>query len=112
MSTVWVIVTWDDTALVLRCWGEEDRATQGRRRTALSRALKARADVVVELRELDFADPSLMVDLAMLARRLRRRGRELWLQGAQPQITRLIERVGLHRLDGVRLDGGSAIAPA
>ncbi len=104
------IVTWDSTSFVLRCWGDEDRATQGRRRGAISRALKASADVVVDLGGLDFADPSLMVDLAMLARRLRRRGAELWLRGAQPQITRLIELVGLHRLHGVRLDGGAALA--
>lgn len=104
------IVTWDATSFVLRCWGDEDRATQGRRRGAISRALKSRADVVVDFRDLYFADPSLMVDLAMLARRLRRRGVGLWIRGAQPQITRLIELVGLHRLDGVRFDGGSALA--
>jgi anti-anti-sigma factor len=104
------IVTWDDTSFVLRCWGDEDRATQGRRRGALARALKATTDVVVDLAGLEFADASLMVDFAMLSRRLRRRGGGLWLRGAQPQVSRLIEVVGLHRLDGVRLDGGSALA--
>lgn len=102
------IVDWDDSRQMLRCWGDEGRATQGRRRGALSRALKAPADVVVDLGALTFADASLMVDLAMLARRLRRRGQELWLRGAQPQIARLIELVGLHRLEGVRVDGGPA----
>jgi anti-anti-sigma regulatory factor len=63
--------------------------------------------VVVDLSELTFADPSLMLDLAMLARRLRARGRALLLRGAQPQIRTLIELVGLHRLDGVRLEGTS-----
>jgi anti-anti-sigma factor len=80
------------------------RSTQGRRRRALARAFTAEADVVVDLSELSFADASLMVDLAMLSRRLRRRGRALMLRGAQPQIQRLIELVGLDRLPGVRLE--------
>jgi anti-anti-sigma regulatory factor len=63
--------------------------------------------VIVDLSELTFADPSLMLDLAMLARRLRTRGRALLLRDAQPQIRTLIELVGLHRLDGVRLEGPS-----
>jgi anti-anti-sigma regulatory factor len=62
---------------------------------------------VVDLSELAFADSSLMVDLAVLARRLRVRGRGIWLRGAQPQIMTLIELVGLHRLPGVRLEGVS-----
>jgi anti-anti-sigma regulatory factor len=63
--------------------------------------------VIVDLTELVFADTSLMVDLAMLSRRLRTRGRALLLRGAQPQIQRLIELVGLDRLPGVRVDGPS-----
>ena len=42
-----------------------------------------------------------MLDLAMLARRLRCAGRTLVLCDAQPHITRLIQRVGLDRLPGV-----------
>jgi anti-anti-sigma regulatory factor len=61
--------------------------------------------VTVDLRDLAFADSTLMIDLAMLSRRLRRRGRALLLQGAQPQIMALIEKVGLHRLPGVQIDG-------
>ncbi len=60
---------------------------------------------MVDLSELVFADTSLMLDLAMLSRRLRRRGRAILLRGAQPQIWTLIELVGLHRLPGVRFDG-------
>jgi anti-anti-sigma factor len=71
----------------------------------LTRAFKAQADVVVDLTQLSFADSSLMIDLAMLSRRLRRRGRALRLHGAQPQIWTLIETVGLDRLPGVRADG-------
>jgi anti-anti-sigma regulatory factor len=59
--------------------------------------------VAVDLEELGFADASLMLDLAMLARRLRHRGRKILLRGAQPQIVTLIELTGLHRLDGVRM---------
>ena len=82
--------------------GDEDRATQGGRRHALSRALiHCRTDLVVDLSELAFADASLMLDLAMLARRLRRAGRQLVLQGAQPHIARLIQLMGLDRLPGV-----------
>jgi anti-anti-sigma factor len=99
------MVDFDEKPPVLRCRGDEDRSTQGRRRQALTRAFRAQADVVVDLSELVFADASLMVDLAMLARRLRRHGRALLLCGAQPQIRTLIELVGLHRLPGVRFDG-------
>jgi anti-anti-sigma regulatory factor len=60
--------------------------------------------VIVDLSQLSFADTSLMLDLVILARRLRSRGRALLLRGAQPQIMTLIEMVGLHRLDGVRLE--------
>jgi anti-anti-sigma regulatory factor len=91
----------------LRCRGDEDRTTQGRRRQALARALRVQADVVVDLSELVFADASLMLDLALLARRLRTRGRAILLRGAQPQIRTLIEMVGLHRLPGVTLEGSS-----
>ncbi len=59
--------------------------------------------MVVDLRELRFADASLMVDFANLARRLRFGGRNLVLSGAQPQIVRLIEMVGLHRQPGVQI---------
>jgi anti-anti-sigma regulatory factor len=94
----------------LRCQGDEDRTTQGRRRQALARAFRAQADVVVDLSELVFADVSLMVDLAMLARRLRARDRALRLRGAQPHIRRLIVRAGLHRLGGVRIEDRTAFA--
>src|SRR4029079_14944224 len=47
-----------------------------------------------------FADTSLMLDIAMLARRLRSSRAELRARGAQPQVRALIERVGLHRLQG------------
>lgn len=87
--------------------GDEDRSTQGGRRRALTRAIAAQGDVIVDLSELVFADPSLMLDLAMVSRRLRTHGRALRLRGAQPQIHRLIELVGLHRLAGVRLEGSS-----
>lgn len=64
---------------------------------------------MVDLSDLVFADASLMLDLAMLARRLRNRGGGLRLSGPQVQIRTLIELVGLHRLDGVTLE---APAPA
>ncbi|MGO9753564.1 MAG: lipid asymmetry maintenance protein MlaB [Solirubrobacteraceae bacterium] len=92
----------------MRCTGDEDRTTQGRRRRALVRAFRAQADVTVDLSELVFADTSLIVDLAVLSRRLRRHGRAILLRGAQPQILTLIEIVGLDRLPGVRLELASA----
>jgi anti-anti-sigma regulatory factor len=67
--------------------------------------------VLVDLSGLEFADSSLMLDLAMLSRRLRTDGRSLRLRSPQPQVWTLIELVGLHRLPGVKLDGpGSAHA--
>jgi anti-anti-sigma factor len=89
---------------VLHCSGDEDRTTQSLRRRALSQAFRARADVVVDLKELAFADASLMLDLAMLARRLRKKDRFLRLRGAQPQIHVLIEYVGLQRLAGIMVE--------
>jgi anti-anti-sigma factor len=104
------IVQYEDSPPVLRCVGDEDRATQSRRRRAFSRALVGSADVVVDLSELAFADASLMLDLAMLARRLRKRGAKLRVRGAQPQILQLIECVGLHRLPSVQLERQPALA--
>lgn len=69
------------------------------------RAIRSQADVIVDLSELVFADSSLMLDFAMLARRLRTHGRAILLCGAQPQIRTLIELVGLQRLPGVKLEG-------
>jgi anti-anti-sigma regulatory factor len=69
----------------------------------LARALHAQADVIVDLTELTFADASLMVDLAVLARRLRARGRGIRLRGPQPQIQTLIELLGIHTLPGIEL---------
>jgi anti-anti-sigma factor len=98
------IVTLDEQDFVLRVWGDEDRATQSLRRAPLSRALvSARTDLTVDLTDLSFADSSLMLDFVMLARRLRKAGRRMVLQGAQPHIRRLIELIGLDRLDGVDL---------
>jgi anti-anti-sigma factor len=99
------ILEFDDTTGVLRCRGDEDRATQGYRRRALAQAIKAACDVTVDLRELSFADSSLMVDFAVLARRQRVHGRDLRLRDPQPQVKRVIEVVGLHRLPGVTLEG-------
>jgi anti-anti-sigma factor len=99
------IVRFDGQLAILRIAGDEDRNTSGCRRQPLSSALKATRDVIVDLSELRFADLSLMVDLACLAQRLRAQGRTLWLSGAQPEIRRMIEVVGLHRLPAVRLSG-------
>jgi anti-anti-sigma regulatory factor len=63
--------------------------------------------VVVDLRGLAFADSSVMLDLAVLARRLRTRGREILVRGAQPQVLALIKQVGLDRLPAVRLEGAA-----
>ena len=65
--------------------------------------MRASRDVVVDLSELVFADPSLMFDLAILGQRLRKRGRALLVRGAQPHIVRLIELVGLNRQPGVQI---------
>ena len=106
-----VIVSLDEQLAILRIGGDEDRTTSGRRRRALSAALKATRDVIVDLSDLRFADASLMIDLAILAQRLRAQGRTLWLSGAQPNVRTLIETMGLHRLPAVRVDGPkSAVA--
>jgi len=99
------IVSFDEQRGILRVCGEEDRATCGSRRRALSTAMQAPCDVIVDLTELRFADSSLMVDLAVLARRLRMGGRQLRLRGPQPHVQALIEHMGLHRLPAVALDG-------
>jgi anti-anti-sigma regulatory factor len=78
----------------------------------MARAIRAQADVVVDLSELAFADASLMLDLAILARRLRVGGRAILLCGAQPQVRTLIELIGIHRLPGVVFDGVRTARPA
>jgi anti-anti-sigma factor len=88
---------------LLCVFGDEDRSTAGRRRRALSSALAGSVDVTVDLTDLHFADQSFMVDLAVLAQRLRRQGRQLRLSAPQPQIQRLIEMMGLDRLPAVAL---------
>ncbi len=51
--------------------------------------------------ELSYADTSLMLDLAMVARRLRKAGATMHISGAQPQVQTLIDMMGLHRLPSV-----------
>ena len=94
---------------MLVCSGEEGAATQGRRRTALSRALRAESDLLVDLRALRAADPSLILDLTMVAYRLRRAERRMVLRGAQPPVRRLIEALGFHRFAGVVLESPGAV---
>ncbi len=65
---------------------------------------------MVDLSALAFADSSLMLDLAMLARRLRGRGRQVLLCAPQPHVLRLIEFAGLARLPGVRIEPVPALA--
>ena len=50
-----------------------------------------------------------MVDLAMVARRLRKAERGMRVRGAQPHIQRLIELVGLHRLPGVTVEAAAVV---
>jgi anti-anti-sigma regulatory factor len=51
-----------------------------------------------------------MLDLALVARRLRKSGGRMTLRGAQPQIQRLVELVGLDKLPGVLADWPRALA--
>ena len=74
-----MIVSFDAELAILRIEGDEDRTTSGRRRRPFSAALNATRDVIVDLSDLTFADPSLMIDLACLAQRLRANGVTLWL---------------------------------
>lgn len=84
--------------------GDEDRSTQSLRRRPLSRVLTdLKEDLTVDLSELSFADSSLILDLVMLARRLRHAGRRMVLVAPQPHIQKLIQIIGLDRLDGVSL---------
>jgi anti-anti-sigma factor len=58
---------------------------------------------MVDMSDLHFADSSLMIDLACLAQRLRAQGGTLALRSPQPQIRKMIEIMGLHRLPAVTL---------
>ena len=58
---------------------------------------------MVDLSELTFADPSLMIDLACIAQRLRTHGGMLMIRSPQPHIRALIEMMGVHRLPAVTL---------
>ena len=55
----------------------------------MSAALHAPRDLCVDLSQLRFADPSLMIDLAMVAQRLRMSGRGLRLGVSQGRPARL-----------------------
>ena len=98
------MVSFDDQRAVLSVSGDEDVITISRRRRALSSALRATRDVIVDLSGLRSADASLMLDLAVVAQRLRVQGATLRLVGAQPQVRVLIERVGLDRQPAVNYD--------
>ncbi len=98
------IVSFDEQLGLLCISGDEDRSTSGRRRRALSCALRAQRDVCVDVSGLAFADSSLVVDLAVLAQRLRAEGRRLSVRGPQPHIRTLIEMVGLHRMPSVAVE--------
>jgi hypothetical protein len=74
----------------------------------MAQAIKADCDVTVEMRDLAFADLSLMVDLLVLARRQRVRGRAVRLRHPNPQVKSMIHGVGLHRLPGVTVEGLTA----
>jgi anti-anti-sigma factor len=89
---------------MLLCSGDEDLATRGLRNRTFLRAGRAGRPVAVDLGDLSFADSSFVVDLAMLARRLRLGGGELELLGARPTIRRLIEMAGLHHMPNLRVD--------
>jgi anti-anti-sigma regulatory factor len=90
--------------VLLLVTGDEDRTTSARRRRAISAALGAPRDVCVDLSQLRFADPSLMLDLAVLAQRLRAEGLAVRLRRPQPQIRTLIGLVGLDRQPAVALE--------
>jgi anti-anti-sigma factor len=96
---------YDSDHAVLLVTGDEDRTTSARRRRALSAALRASRDVCVDMSQLRFADPSLMVDLAVLAQRLRAEGLRVRLRRPQPQVRTLIELVGLDRQPAVAVEG-------
>jgi anti-anti-sigma factor len=104
------IVSFDEQLGVLHVTGEEDRSTIGHRRRPISAALRATRDVIVDMSDLEFADPSLMIDLACLAQRLRAHGRTLMLRDPKPPVRRLIELVGLNRLPSVLLIAPHAAA--
>ncbi len=70
----------------------------------MSRAMAVKADLLVDLSGLAFADVSVMLDLAIVARRLRHAGRRMLVRGAAPQIATLIELMGLHRMPGVTVE--------
>lgn len=103
------IVSLNDNPPVLVCSGDESRGSQSLRRPALSRALSLESDVVVDLSRLTFADSSLMLDLAIVARRLRRTGRVLRLCDAPPHVATLIGHAGLHRLPGVLVESRTEV---
>ena len=101
------MVSFDQKRGVLHVTGDEDASTVSRRRRPISSALSATRDVSVDLSELRFADPTLMLDLAVLAQRLRRGGRILRLRAPQPQVRFLIKQMGLDRQPAVKLDSQS-----
>jgi anti-anti-sigma factor len=93
---------------VLRCCGDEDIATQGCRRAALSRALAARTDVVVDLRELTFIDSTGIRLLLEWATAAARRGHAFRLIPGSDRVHLALRLTGVLEALGLEPRGRAA----
>jgi len=78
--------------------GELDLAVSGEFEAALNRAVERGQDVLVDLSACAFIDVSGLEVLLRGAQRLRARGRDLLLSGAQGQVERLLSVTGYRNL--------------
>ncbi len=84
---------------VIRLCGELDLATLPRLQRAVGHALRADATViVVDLRDLDFADAVGLRGIEVLARELAVVGRRLTVMNVSERMMRLVDMVGAHGL--------------
>jgi anti-anti-sigma factor len=89
--------------------GEVDISTAQVLREALDEAIDGSSyDVELDLGECTFIDSTGLQVIILAARSLAPKGRTLVLEGPQEQVRRLFVTAAIDRIEGVRLEDGTA----
>ena len=92
-------------------FGELDLATVERVKAALSEAIAAEGQVVIDLRACGFVDSKGIAALVEAALRLSDQGRLLRLRGVQPRVMRTLGIAGLTKWDLLEVEPESEAEP-
>jgi anti-sigma B factor antagonist len=101
----------DEGGTDVAIFGELDLATVERVKTALSEALAAEGQVVIDLRACGFVDSKGIAALVEAALRLSDQGRRLTLRGVQPRVMRTLGIAGLTKWDLLEVEPESEAEP-